>query len=71
MTPQGESTRQNGQHDEQDGVMRLLKKYDLPITRENYIKLAFMGDPPVPWTLEDEANLPARLQDRSKVAQEA
>jgi hypothetical protein len=29
-----------------DGTLRLLLEYNIPITRENYLNLAFAGKPP-------------------------
>lgn len=42
--------------------MRLLVKYGMPVTRENFINLAYFGEPPAEWSAEDEANLPPQLQ---------
>jgi hypothetical protein len=33
-------------HDTADGTVRLLKEHGIPVTRENYILLAFAGRPP-------------------------
>jgi hypothetical protein len=33
-----------------------------PITRERYIDLAYAGEPPKPWTVEHELELPEPLQ---------
>jgi hypothetical protein len=46
-------------------TFRLIKKLGFKPTRQNYIDLIFLGDPPVPWTAEDEADLPESLQDWS------
>jgi hypothetical protein len=37
----------------QDGTLRLLKDFALPVTRANYLRLAFMGNPP-PEPLDQE-----------------
>jgi hypothetical protein len=37
----------------------------LPVDRETYILVNWMGDPPVNWTAEDEDQLPEELQDWS------
>jgi len=29
-----------------DGVLNLLREYGIPVTRENYLRLAFMRNPP-------------------------
>jgi hypothetical protein len=39
----------------------------VPVTRQNYIDLNWMGDPPDPWTALHEAELPQQLQDWTKV----
>lgn len=49
----------------EDYGIRLLKKLNMPITRQNYIDMAFGGAPPDPWTPEDEEALPEELQDFS------
>jgi hypothetical protein len=36
------------------------------VTRQNYIGLAYCGDPPKPWASELEADLPVELQDWSQ-----
>lgn len=46
-----------------DGTMRLLMQLGLPLTRENYLRLAFAGNPPEePLDGEIEAELPLGLQ---------
>jgi hypothetical protein len=46
-----------------DGTLELLKKYGIPLTRENYLRLAFAGNPPEePLDGEIEAELPEELQ---------
>jgi hypothetical protein len=46
-----------------DGTMRLLEKFGIPVTRENYLRLAFAGNPPQePLDGEIEAELPLELQ---------
>jgi len=37
-------------------------------SRENYIEVAYFGEPPEEWTAEDEMQLPKQLQDWSKVS---
>lgn len=41
---------------------------NLPLNRESYIAMAYLGDTPEEWTAEHEASLPGPLQDFSKVA---
>jgi hypothetical protein len=46
-----------------DGTVRLLEKFGIPVTRENYLQLAFAGNPPQePLDGEIEAELPRELQ---------
>jgi hypothetical protein len=47
---------------ETDPVIRILKENGIPVTREEYLKVAHMGNPP-PWHPELEADLPEHLQD--------
>ena len=43
-------------------LKRLMKKYDIPLTRENYLELAYMGEVPEQLSAEQEADLPVELQ---------
>ena len=45
-----------------DPVSKLLAKAKIPRTRENWIKLAYMGSPPADWGIEHEMELPADLR---------
>jgi|AmaraimetFIIA100_FD_contig_41_20512653_length_576_multi_5_in_0_out_0_2 hypothetical protein len=49
-------------------VLRLMRRYGIPVTRERYVFLNFMGSPPAPeeWMLEHELELPEELQDLSR-----
>ncbi len=40
-----------------DGTVRLLKKWGIPVTRENYLRLACAGNPPDEIDGEVEAEL--------------
>jgi len=46
-----------------DGTVRLLEKFGIPVTRENYLRLAFAGNPPAELDGEIEAELPIELQE--------
>jgi hypothetical protein len=46
----------------QDPWVDLMIKDNIPLTRENYLTLMFMGDPPE-WSPEYEDEIPAFLQD--------
>jgi hypothetical protein len=48
-------------------VLRLMRRYGVPIRRDLYVHLNWMGSPPrdEDWTLED-VELPPELQDFTK-----
>ena len=59
MREQVESRPQPGN----DGVLKLMKRLSLPMTREQYLELAYMGqDIPDPLPIELELNLPPQFQ---------
>jgi hypothetical protein len=37
-------------------------RFGIPVTRENWIKIAYSGHPPEDWTRELESELPEHLQ---------
>jgi len=39
-----------------------MRRHDIPVTRENYLALAYPEGLPRPWTMEHEMELPAELQ---------
>jgi hypothetical protein len=41
-----------------DGTLRHMIKNDLPLTREKWMAMNYLGDPPKPWTAEHEAEVP-------------
>ncbi|MGA8615601.1 MAG: hypothetical protein WB760_28760 [Xanthobacteraceae bacterium] len=44
-------------------LVEFMLRRDIPVTRENYIRVAFMGlEIPDPWTPELECGLPEFLQ---------
>jgi hypothetical protein len=45
-----------------DGVLALMKRFNLPMTREQYIELAYMGEVPEQIGAEEEAGLPEQFQ---------
>jgi hypothetical protein len=57
-----ESTPQTGG----DETLSLMHKARIPVTRENYLQVAYLGQIPQPWTAELELELPEELRD-SKV----
>lgn len=57
---QVESTPQSGS--EQDFVLNLLKQFNLPVNRENYLGLAYPEGLPKGWGAENEMELPQELR---------
>jgi hypothetical protein len=45
-----------------DPVVKLMKRYQMPVTRENYLELAYMGEVPEELSAEQELALPKELQ---------
>ncbi len=56
-----ESVKKQPVHSEQDYVLDLLKQFNLPLTRENYLNLAYPEGLPEDWGAEGEANLPKEI----------
>jgi hypothetical protein len=50
-----------------DPTLDYMIKKGIPLTRERWIKLNWLGDPPEPWCIEHEMEMPEFLQDYSKV----
>lgn len=61
---------QTGTNSSDDILVNWLNKKGIPVTRDNYIALAYPDGPPAPWTAEHEADLPDELQDMDKVTEE-
>ena len=59
-TQQVESMPQSGS--EPDYVLNLLKQYKLPLTRDNYLGLAYPEGLPEDWGAENEAELPQEIR---------
>jgi hypothetical protein len=64
MTSQAASAHQTGTED--DGVLRIMREAGIPVTRENYLHIAYFSEIPDPWGAELEVNLPVELQDWSQ-----
>lgn len=45
-----------------DEVLRFMEEHDIPATRQNYLDLAYMGNPPEVLDAEAEADLPEQFQ---------
>ena len=48
--------------DTDDGLLKLMRHFNIPITREDYLNLAYMGEPPAALTPEQEEELPPELR---------
>jgi hypothetical protein len=51
----------------QDATLELMKTYSIPLTRENYLEVAYFGNPPE-MTAELEAMLPDEIKTPQKGA---
>jgi hypothetical protein len=45
-----------------DHVLEYMKKNNLPLTREKYLEMAYLGNPPEELGPEEEAELPREFQ---------
>jgi hypothetical protein len=45
-----------------DPTLEYMIKHGIPLTRERYINLNYLGHPPKPWTAEHEGELPTAFQ---------
>lgn len=43
-------------------VLDYMKKHNIPLTRENYLQIAYLGDPPEELGAEEEAEIPEEIQ---------
>jgi len=60
MNEQAELTPQLGSD---DSVVALMKKFGLPMTRDQYLELAFMGET-VELGAEEEVGIPEQFQEK-------
>jgi|OM-RGC.v1.036536900 hypothetical protein len=60
MNEQAELTPQLGND---DSVVALMKKFGLPMTRDQYLELAFMGEA-VELGAEEEVGIPEQFQEK-------
>jgi hypothetical protein len=58
-------TKQNPQ--EEDPVLALMRALKVPLTRQKYMELNYMGKPPAELSPEEEAALPAEFQKKDGV----
>ena len=54
--------RQNG--NEEDGFIRMLKRNNIPVTRENYLDYIFPDGVPEDYGAELEAEMPEQLREK-------
>lgn len=54
-----------------DYVLQKMKEAKLPMTRDQYLALAYFGNPPEPLSAEQEAELPKEFQKPVQEAPEA
>ena len=59
---QEESMRQNG--NEEDGYIRMLKRNNIPVTRENYLGLVYPDGVPEDFGAELEMELPEQFREK-------
>ena len=45
-----------------DNVLATMKAFNLPMTREQYLELAYMGDVPTELGAEEEAGIPEQFK---------
>jgi hypothetical protein len=57
-TPQVGSDRPHGSD---DPLIKLMRRFNIPVTREDYLNLAYMGEVPSPLSAEQEADLPPEV----------
>ncbi len=50
-----------------DPTLAYMINKGIPLTRERWIKLNWLGDPPQPWCTEHEMEVPAPWRDPSKL----
>mgnify|MGYP003656659482 CR=1 FL=1 len=58
----GASTSLNGKTEDEDGIILMMRKFNIPLTRENYLDLAYMGDIPEELSAEELADIPEMFQ---------
>jgi hypothetical protein len=56
------SVKKQPSQSEQDNVLDLLRQFNMPVTRENYLDLAYPEGLPEDWGAEGEAGLPEEIR---------
>ena len=54
-----------------NNTLAYMKKNNVPLTRENYLDYAYLGNPPDQLTAEEEAELPEEFQMKPSEEPEA
>jgi hypothetical protein len=57
------SIKKQPSQSEQDHVLDLLRQFNLPLTRDNYLGLAYPEGLPEDWGAEGEAGLPEEIRE--------
>jgi hypothetical protein len=47
-----------------DAILELMKRHNIPESRENYLSLAYMGNPPAKLSAEEEFQLPNQFRKK-------
>lgn len=45
-----------------DPVVQLMNKYQIPLNRQNYLDIAYFGEPPAELSAEEELELPEQFR---------
>ena len=66
MTQDGRSSKKPAGSGLETGTAteRLLRMAGKPLTRQNYLNLAYLGEPPEELSAEEEAELPEKYRQR-------
>jgi hypothetical protein len=48
-----------------DAILDLMKRHNIPLTRENYLDIAYFGNPPEELDAEAEAELPLEFRKKN------
>jgi hypothetical protein len=67
-SPEASKSRTGQKNSGEDPTLAYLKKHNMPLTRENYLQLAFMGNPPDDEELDSEfeSSLPEAIRKKSE-----
>ena len=47
-----------------DAILDMMKQNNVPLTRDNYLALAYMGNPPARLSAEEEFQLPNQFRKK-------